>query len=223
MFIVKCVIGRLLPFKKEGIEFRASLMKCTNSDFLNSESINLLKPNNLENKNPFRLTAKQLFLTYNETTLEKDDALSQLQTILNNSIKDYIIAQLKNQNGTFNLYAYLSLKYKINIISSKKLDLRLSNGEIIHGKYQTVKNKSELINFLKKSDNYITNLIDDEPFYLELYKLAKNSNLDAALDFFETHRPEWISTRFKNIRSNLQAYIKNNKKRKNLSLKKNLD
>jgi hypothetical protein len=230
MFIIKCVIGRLLPFKKEGIEFRECFhLNETSSNILDSESNNILKSNSVKKKSTFRLTAKQLFLTYSDTKLEKNIALIQLQSILQNDlrenpIKNYIIAQKQDQNGTFTLYAYLALKDKINIISPTKLDLKIPGTEqIIHGKYETVKKKSDIINFLKESGNYITDLVNDKAFYIELYNLAKNYNLDTAINYLENHRPEWISTRFKNIRANLQAYIKINKKTQSPSLKNNCD
>jgi hypothetical protein len=193
-FIDNRVEGKTQPFKKEGIEWEQKGLK--------------------EKKKSFRLTGKKLFLTYSKTSISKEECLLQLSVILNNSIKDYIITQEKSSaDGGRDLHVYLNLTKKVNIISTNKLDLKLDSGEKVHGRYETVRNKEDVIHYIRKSGDFITNLFNSSDIYVELYRLAKEESIDAAMKYLESVRPEWICTRFKNIRSNLECYIKSNSKK----------
>jgi hypothetical protein len=195
---VLCPIGRLIRFKKEGL--LAKKDPGEDPEIL-KEQITLEK---------FRLTGKKLFLIYSKTTLKKEEALSQLRLILKDGIKDYLIGEKNNQDDSSDLYVYLSLDYKINVVSKSKFHLKLANGEIQYGQYNTVKNKNAVIDYIQKSDSFITTAKKNNVFYIELYEISKRKGIEEAMKFFELYRPEWVCSKYKNIKSNLKAYLKNN-------------
>jgi hypothetical protein len=120
---------------------------------------------------PFRLSAKKLFLTYSPCTLSPEQALSQLQIILNYKIESYVITREKSEKDSdFHLHCFLALKKKCNIVSSSRLDLEIIGTEPLsfcHGNYQTVKDKNDCVNYVLKQINFKEdeeNLIFSEDF-----------------------------------------------------------
>lgn len=118
--------------------------------------------------NPFRLAAKKLFLTYSQMNISREEALDQFTRLLEHNIKYYVICQedQKEKDGKKgkHLYIYLELNKKINITSPTRLDLfdQISE-QMIHGSYQSVKNKTSILSYLMKKDkNYLSNLEEEK-------------------------------------------------------------
>lgn len=184
--------GKYLPFKKEDLG---------SEDEENSK------------KRKFRLSARNLFLTYSQTFLTKEEVIDQLKSILGDKIKEYFVSQEKHEDSGLHIHVYLKLTSKINIISAKKLDLKDSSGNIIHGQYLSARNSSDVINYVKKAGEFISNSFSSEEFNKTLYELANTSGIEAAMNYFCKQKPEWVCTRYKNIRSNLMSYLSNNKQK----------
>jgi hypothetical protein len=112
---------------------------------------------------PFRLYSKQLFLTYSQTNLEKKDVLEQLYVIFfkklgepfKTAIKEYIVARETHADGNSHIHVYLNSIYRLNFSSPRELDLYEKVGnKMIHGNYQSVKNRKKLIEYLTKEEDY---------------------------------------------------------------------
>lgn len=88
-----------------------------------------------------------------------------------------------------------------------------SLGNKIHGQYESVRNIEDVKNYVKKSGNYITNIFDSDVFNKNLYKISKESGLEEAMNYFCDQKPEWVSSRYKNVRSNLQCFLSNQVKK----------
>jgi hypothetical protein len=118
------------------------------------------KKNNKEIKKDFRLRGKKLYLTYSQLDKNvefiKEEALNQLKNKLK-SIKEYIIAEEKHQDGGLHIHCFFELNIKIDISGADYFDL-IFNGKVYHGNYQIGKKKMAIISYLVKECNYITNM-----------------------------------------------------------------
>jgi hypothetical protein len=78
-----------------------------------------------EKRKPFRLYSRQLFLTYSQTSLLKEDVLEQLYSIIEKKlgfpfkqgIKEYIVAREKHADGNYHIHVYLKSNYRLNFSS----------------------------------------------------------------------------------------------------------
>jgi hypothetical protein len=185
--------------------------------------------NNVTNKKDsnFRLNSRKLFLTYSHTTLEKEDVLTQLKTILGSDIiKNFIIAKEKHTDeNNFHIHVYLELYKKIDIINCNKLDLIESTvtsvnpekekeretEKRVHGHYTTinVRYPVKLQEYVKKGGDYISsnNLITNDEFDTEIYKIAQSKGIEEAMEYFCRIRPHEVIRRYKSIYSNLQKFL----------------
>lgn len=118
------------------------------------------KENNTEIKKEFRLRGKKLYLTYAQLDKNvefiKEDALNQLKDKLK-SIKEYIIAEEKHQDGGIHIHCFFELNIRIDISGADYFDL-IFNGKVYHGNYQIGKKKAAIIDYVVKECNYITNM-----------------------------------------------------------------
>lgn len=132
----------------------------------------------------FRIYAKHLFLTYSRTNLDPVDVFSQLQEKFS-CIDKYVISQEEHSDEPEkgkHIYAYIEFNKKVNILSASKLDLK-DFDKIIHGEYQSVKNKNNVISYVKKDGNFISNFQTDIEFKIKLQKIALEKSLEDALKF----------------------------------------
>jgi len=77
--------GKLIPFIKENLDSDSG-----------------------EPSKKFRLSAQNLFLTYSQTSLTKEDAIEQLKGILPDKIKEYIVCQENHEESGLHLHVYLN-------------------------------------------------------------------------------------------------------------------
>jgi hypothetical protein len=94
-------------------------------------------------------------------------------------------------------------------LSASFLDLE-ENKKKVHGEYQAVKNKHDVIAYVKKEGVYIANFETETEFKLKLLFLAQEQGLSEAMNYFVKTKPELVTTHFKKISSNLKAFLENN-------------
>lgn len=92
-------------------------------------------------------------------------------------------------------------------------------GNKIHDQYKLVKNIGNVKNYVKKSGNSITNIFDSDVFNKNLYKISKEYGLEKTMNYFCEHKPKWVSSRYKNVRSNLQSFLSNQLKKSSTKYK----
>jgi hypothetical protein len=118
------------------------------------------KEDNTKIKKEFRLRGKKLYFTYSQLDKNvefiKEEALNQLKDKLK-SIKEYIIAEEKHQDGGIHIHCFFELNIRIDISGADYFDL-VFNGKVYHGNYQIGKRKAALIDYVVKECNYITNM-----------------------------------------------------------------
>ena len=126
--------------------------------YFNIEKDNI--PKSLKSEN-FRLNGKRLFLTYSQTEISREEVLIQLNIILENNIQDYVISKENHkETGESHIHAYIVLKRTMNIVSASRLDLIDTKTSMkIHGSYEVVKNKWNVLNYVKKEDKYFLSSI----------------------------------------------------------------
>lgn len=114
----------------------------------------------------FRLNSQQLFLTYPQCELDKQKALNILTDKLKEKkveVENYIVAREKHKDGNLHLHVYLKLNKKVNIRHADFFDLPKENEDsVYHGNYQGCRSKGAVINYVKKDNDFISNLEEKE-------------------------------------------------------------
>ena len=103
-----------------------------------------------------------LFLTYAQMDQEREKVLDQLEKKV--QIEKYVIGSEKHEDGQNHIHVYLKLKKRCNIYSAKTLDIFDKSEEKKHGKYETCRSYSRVINYVVKGgmENVLTNMdLDD--------------------------------------------------------------
>lgn len=127
-----------------------------------------MKDKSLKNKKVFRIRSKKFFLTYPKVTdlpnLEELFLKSMQEIFGQESRMNYIIVREAHEDGSPHIHIYLEFKEKQCIYSREKLNVKLrdDNGKeyIQEGKYESVRDKSNVINYILKGIDcpYITNM-----------------------------------------------------------------
>lgn len=104
-------------------------------------------------QNVFQLNTKQLFLTYPQCNLSKEDALMLLQERLSEYVIDkYVIAHEHHANGDDHLHCYFKLIEPFRTRDAKALDLRE-----FHGNYQGCRSAKNVVKYCTKAEDYLAN------------------------------------------------------------------
>lgn len=106
-----------------------------------------------------RLTGKQFFLTYPQCPVSKEVALISMED--KGHLTAYIISEEQHKDGTPHLHVYLKFERKKNFKSPKCFDIEF-DGHTYHGNYQTVKNADAVMTYVKKDNNFIEKLEEEE-------------------------------------------------------------
>lgn len=106
-------------------------------------------------KHQFQLNSSQLFLTYPECPLEKEDVLRQLSAILD--VQHYIVARERHANGHYHIHVYLKLNATLRTTEAKLLDL-FDNDKCYHGNYQGCRSNKNVAQYVTKNEDYISDL-----------------------------------------------------------------
>lgn len=103
----------------------------------------------------FRLSAKNLLLTWPHCPVDKDEALNQLRNYFPyENVIAIVVGRELHQDGTPHLHAYVSLRAKCNIRNSSALDLRGEDGTLYHGNYQAARSGKAAYEYVTKDGDY---------------------------------------------------------------------
>lgn len=126
-------------------------------------------------KKGFRLNTQQIFLTYAQC----DKSPQEVFDFLNRKVEldKYIVAQEKHKDGNNHIHAYLLLKKKINIRDPRYFDI-----DDFHPKVEGCRSWKNVVKYVTKDGNYITNyddsiikkLVDDSLKVGDLYQKARD-------------------------------------------------
>jgi hypothetical protein len=117
----------------------------------------------LERSSSFRLSAKDLFLTYPKCPVSPESSLSRLETVFRGmrspiKVLHGVAVREFHEDGDPHLHIFLALEKRCNIVSPNLLDLSMDPGEIFHGNYQTCRDKKRVVDYVRKSDPSGVNL-----------------------------------------------------------------
>lgn len=195
----------------EILKTKENLLPFIGSDCVKHEPAEVSTEESKKGSKTFRINAKKLFLTYSRTNLTPPEVLAQLSTKFSSNIEKYVICQENHAEEPelgAHIHAFLEFPKKINISSPRKLDL-FENNKPVHGEYQAAKNTQNVINYIKKDGNYITNFETEIEFRIKLFELSKKEGLSAAMNYFSSVKPELVCINYKKIESNLKAFLQN--------------
>lgn len=160
---------------------------------------------------PYRINSKQLFLTYPQCSLPKQEAYDYLETLLAEfKIDKILVAEELHQNGDPHLHCYVRLDKPVNKTSAQWADLKKDN-QTWHGNYQGCRSAANVLKYCTKKDNYVANF-DLE----EVLKARNQTNKIIAEELINKKRPltevveEYpiILFQYKKLKENLAEYFR---------------
>ena len=174
--------------------------------------------------NTYRLSAKNLFLTYPNCNLSVGLALNLLKFKLSNQIiVDYLLVSEPHSDGSLHLHVYLKLSKILNTYNPAYLDINILPFRF-HGNYEAAKFPNRVMEYMLKNikDKNDPNLLFSPSlsdrigslgqflsFEETILKLAREGNIQIALDMYEKERPlEFIKSHMSIERSLRQIYLK---------------
>lgn len=178
----------------------------------------------------FRINAQQLFFTYPQCTLTREQCLEQLTNKIkskNNDISEYVVCKEEHENGDPHLHVYLKLAKKINIRNANFFDLKHDNEDkSFHGNYQTARNAKAVQNYVKKDGNFISNISNDQlglvkNVYVQAIDMVKeNGDLDGAVELLSKDKrgARDVVLHLESIEKSLGKFVPSKKEPINLSL-----
>lgn len=108
---------------------------------------------------PFQINSSQLFLTYPQCKLSKDEVLLQLLGKFPNNLFHYIIAHELHKNGDDHIHAYLKFSEPVRTKSSSFADLvHPDTQQVYHGNYQGCRSAKNVVKYVTKDEDYISDL-----------------------------------------------------------------
>ncbi|OMJ21113.1 Replication-associated protein [Smittium culicis] len=113
-------------------------------------------------KKAYRLASMSFFLTYPKCALSKETVLAELKKICD--IETYIVARELHADGTPHIHAYLKVKKTINSKNPRYFDIMG-----YHGNYESCRYPKNVMKYVMKDKNYITNSTESQ---------SKKSGLD---------------------------------------------
>lgn len=110
------------------------------------------------NGKAFRLSGKQLFLTYPQCTEKKESVAERIEDFFGSYLPlFYVVCEEAHKDGTPHLHCVISLRKKYDTRNAAALDA-LSGGS--HGNYQAVRSLKASLHYIIKAGNYIEHGID---------------------------------------------------------------
>lgn len=100
---------------------------------------------------PYQINTSQLFLTYPQCNVSKEEALEFFISKFN--VKHYIVAQETHKNGDLHLHAYLELNEAYRTRDPNFADLGTH-----HGNYQGCRSSKNVMKYCTKEDNFLSDL-----------------------------------------------------------------
>lgn len=107
--------------------------------------------------NRFQINSSQLFLTYPQCPIKKEDAFNYLEQRFVDIIEQILVAQELHKNGMSHLHVYVKLKGPYRSSDPNFADLKSADGRIYHGNYQGCRSSKNVIKYCTKEDNYVSN------------------------------------------------------------------
>jgi hypothetical protein len=108
------------------------------------------KKEKMEKEKKFRLQGVNIFLTYPQIKIEREEVLEQLREKLKpRKVVEYAISTEKHEKEGEHVHVYIKLDKRCDIRDSKRLDLEVE-GEKRHGRYETCKSKKNVVKYVVK-------------------------------------------------------------------------
>lgn len=117
-----------------------------------------------ESSKHFRLSAKDLFLTYPKCSVSPTLCLSLVAKYLEGTCRSGIkilhgvAVREYHDDGEPHLHVFLALDKRCNIVNPNALDLVMDPGEVFHGNYQSCRDKKRVVDYIRKSNPIVTDI-----------------------------------------------------------------
>jgi len=115
----------------------------------------------------FRFNASKVFLTYSQVTRKFNPQLVLSRISAKAGVEEYLIAQERHKDGGYHIHAYFKFDKKLDYSSESCFDIKYWNVSH-HPNIQKPKSRYKLFRYIKKDGNYITNIEETRPKWLQL-------------------------------------------------------
>lgn len=165
--------------------------------------------------NTFRLSAKNLFLTYSRCSIDKQTAMELIKSISCSSNKTFIrVSRELHEDGHPHLHVLIQFEGKLQLYNQRHFDIQQPGTDVhFHPNIQGAKSSADVKKYIEKAGDFIdwgTFKIDgrkargainnsDEYFA----KALNTGNVQLALDTIKEHAPRDFILQFHNISNNL--------------------
>jgi len=120
----------------------------------------------------FQLCTKQLFLTYPQCPIDKEQAYDILCHVFGDNLELLLVAKELHANGDPHLHVYARLKETLRIRDSKFADLTCPvTGTCYHGNYQGCRSAKNVLKYCTKKDDFKSNFDIGNKCFLLLLNL----------------------------------------------------
>ena len=106
---------------------------------------------------PYRLQAKNLFLTYPKCPLQPSVALKLIDDLLKPNVDYAMCVQEEHQDGSLHLHFVVALKKKLRTSNPRFADLTVPEGTY-HGSYESCRGIRASVEYLFKTGNEVVGL-----------------------------------------------------------------
>lgn len=155
---------------------------------------------------PFRVSAKNLFITWPRCDVSLASAKAQILHCCSPNIpKAYVIAQENHEDGGLHLHATLSFARRINIKNCRKFDL-VRGVTTYHGSIEACRDLKQSVTYCKKDENFIEhgdfNFVKDSGWGKAFEQPTKKAFCDYIKETFPRDyilyldRIEYVASRF---------------------------
>lgn len=130
---------------------------------------------------PFRLSAKNIFLTYPQCPLSPQQLLDRLRAKF--TFAEYSIGQENHQDGNLHLHAVLCFEKKLETRTETLFDV-----DGYHPNIQAARNRGDCIRYTQKEGLFITNITEidgKKPIFTEVANLIRSGK--TYRDLVESH------------------------------------
>lgn len=141
--------------------------------------------NGASSSKPFRLEAKNLFLTYPQCTMNKEDLLEKIK-LKWVDLAFAVVARELHEDGSPHLHCLISLPVRFRTRNASALDELTGQ----HGNYQSARNVRKVMQYVTKGNEYCSYKVDVDQ-YLNDKEQKQNSKVLSEYRISDQNNFKW--------------------------------
>jgi hypothetical protein len=159
----------------------------------------------LKIEQPFRCSAKNFFLTYDNCPLQKETFLACLSETIHADFNGFCVTREFHISGKQHIHCYLRFPYKKNIKSKNAFDITHEVLGDYHCNIQAVRSIASVLSYIQKDDTApLTNLTQDELKGLSAWEIIHKCDSKNFIETVAKFEPRALYINHSNILAALE-------------------